>query len=97
MSTRAEIYESRKLFGITKDDLQRFKDGIHVGDVVTMGEASVEDIGRCVHFKYTVTAKHKHVFTVKRNNRRGHEIVVSVAYQKYMTEGENTIVRTYPR
>jgi hypothetical protein len=42
-------------------------------------------------------AKHKHVFTAKRINRRGHEIVVSVAYQKYMTEGENTIVRTYPR
>lgn len=97
MSTRAEIYEYRKLHGITRKGLQRFKDGIQVGDVVTMAESSVKDIQRRVHYKYEVIAKHKHIFTAKRINRRGREIIVSMAYQKYMTEGENAVTRTYPQ
>jgi hypothetical protein len=97
VSTRQEIYADRKLHGITRKDLQRFKDGIHVGDIIAMSEASVKDIQRRVHYKYEVIATYKHVFAARRTNRRGREVIVSMAYQKYMTEGENAVTRTYPQ
>jgi hypothetical protein len=97
VSTRAEIFADRKLHGITRKDLQRFKDRINVGDTVAMSEASVKDIQRRTHYHYEVVAKHKHIFTAKRTNRRGREIIVSMAYSKYMTEGENAVTRTYPQ
>jgi hypothetical protein len=97
VSTRAEIFADRKLHGITRKDLQRFKDGIQVGDTVVMAESSVKDIQRRVHYKYEVIATYKHVFTARRINRRGREVIVSMAYSKYMTEGENAVTRTYPQ
>lgn len=83
--------------GITAEQLQSFKDKLKKGDIITLTEPDEMDISIRHHVKYTITAKHKHVFTAQRINRRGQTVTISMAYIKYMVEGRNALARVFPK
>lgn len=83
--------------GITIEQLQSFKDKLAVGDVVTLTEPDKMDISVRHRVKYMITAKHKHVFTAQRINKRGQTVTISMAYIKYMVEGHKALARAFPK
>lgn len=75
--------------------IARLKQKLRVGDKITLSEHNPWKEGPHVQRTFTITEKHKWIFTAERINRRGHKVTVSVDYVNYLIRGDNTVCRRF--
>lgn len=97
MSTQIDKAMERYCHGITNERLQSFKDKLKEGDIITLTEQDPFEISERRQVEYKIVAKHKHVFTAQRINRRGKPVTISMSYIKYMIEGQEALARAFTR